>query len=123
MASNTQFVIYTRRLTRAPRADNAMGSSSPSHTPISVTRSLSELRLTHAQLLEEHGATAALLRRREAEIRNLERREEETHQTIESLESDLRAIRQQIDHKERRANLAEREVGFLQALIVRTAFK
>jgi mitotic spindle assembly checkpoint protein MAD1 len=76
------------------------------------------LRLTHARLLEEHGASTALLRRRKAEISDLERREAETRQTVESLESDVRFLKEKVDRREHRAILAEREVGFLQALVV-----
>lgn len=90
----------------------------PSNTPISVTQSLSELRLIHARLLEEHGATTALLRRREAEMAELDRQHLEAQGTISSLEHDLRTHQDQIVRRETRALLAEREVGFLQALLV-----
>jgi len=90
----------------------------PSNTPVSVTQSLSELRLVHARLLEEHGATTALLRRREAEIVELDRQQVEAQETISSLELDIRAHQDQIVRRETKALLAEREVGFLQALLV-----
>ncbi|KAF9466670.1 spindle assembly checkpoint component Mad1 [Collybia nuda] len=98
-------------------ANSTVESQTPSSTPISVTRSLAELRLTHAQLLEENGATTALLRRREAEISDLERRAAETRQNVENLELDVRALKEKMGRGEHRAILAEREVGFLQALV------
>jgi mitotic spindle assembly checkpoint protein MAD1 len=76
------------------------------------------LRLIHARLLEDHGSTAALLRQREAEIAELDRKQVEAHETISSLEQSLRSHQDQIARRETRALLAEREVGFLQALLV-----
>lgn len=93
-------------------------SSPPSKTPVSVTQSLAEIRLAHARLLEEHGAGTALLRRRETEIKDLECREAEIRQTVENLESDIRALKEKVGRRENRTILAEREVGFLQALLV-----
>lgn len=93
-------------------------SSTPSKTPVSVTQTLAEIRLAHARLLEEHGAGTALLRRRESEIKDLERREAEIRQTVEHLESDIRALKEKVVRRENRAILAEREVGFSQALLV-----
>ena len=90
----------------------------PSNTPISVTQSLSELRLIHARLLEDHGSTTALLRQREVEIAELDRKQVEAQETISSLEHNLRTHQDQIVRRETRALLAEREVGFLQALLV-----
>jgi mitotic spindle assembly checkpoint protein MAD1 len=52
-------------LTPSFKNDNTANSSSPpSKTPISITKHLSELRLTHARLLEEHSVTTALLHRK-----------------------------------------------------------
>ena len=76
------------------------------------------MRLTHARLLEDHGSTTALLRQREAEIAELDRQQAEAQETISSLERNLRTHQDQIDRRETRALLAEREVGFLQALLV-----
>ncbi|KAF8970914.1 spindle assembly checkpoint component Mad1 [Flammula alnicola] len=77
----------------------------PSDTPISVTQTLSDLRLVHARLLEDHGATSALLRQRETELADVERREAQAQETIASLEQNLRIARD------------KREVMFLQALV------
>ncbi|RDB18933.1 Spindle assembly checkpoint component mad1 [Hypsizygus marmoreus] len=109
--------LEAARRERQMWATNAAEASTPSKTPVSVTRNLAELRLTHARLLEEHGATAATLRRREAEIADLEKREEEARQQVATLESDVRALKDKVGRREDRAVLAEREVGFLQALV------
>ena len=76
------------------------------------------MRLIHARLLEDHGSTSALLRQREAEIAELDRKQVEAQETISSLEHNLRSQQEQIVRRETRALLAEREVGFLQALLV-----
>jgi mitotic spindle assembly checkpoint protein MAD1 len=78
------------------RANRSSDLTTPSNTPISVTQSLSELRLTHARLLEEHGATTALLRQREAEIAELARLQAEAQETMSSLEHNLQTHQDQI---------------------------
>jgi mitotic spindle assembly checkpoint protein MAD1 len=93
-------------------------ASTPSKTPVALTQSLSALRLTHARLLEDHGATKALLRQREAEITAFEQRESEAQHTADSLRADVRGLREKVERSERTTALAEREVGFLQALVV-----
>ena len=91
--------------------------SKSSGTPVTITQSLSDLRLTHARLLEEHGATAALLRQSEAQLEKYERREVELQDTILSLQQELRTAITQVTRREARAALAERETGYLQALL------
>lgn len=76
--------------------------------------------MTHARLLEDHGANKALLRQREAEITALEQRESEAHHTINELQIEVKGLRSKVERSERRSTLAEREVGFLQALVART---
>jgi hypothetical protein len=56
------------------RARNAVPET-PSATPVSITQSLSSLRLEHVHLLEEHGADRATLRQREAELADVQARE------------------------------------------------
>jgi len=92
-------------------------NSKSSGTPVTITQSLSDLRLTHARLLEEHGATAALLRQSEAQLDKYEQREVELQNTISSLQQELRTAMTQVTRREARAALAERETGFLQALL------
>ena len=45
-------------------------------------QSLSELRLIHARLLEDHDFTTALLQQRETEIAELDRQQAEAQETI-----------------------------------------
>ncbi|KDR71884.1 hypothetical protein GALMADRAFT_143649 [Galerina marginata CBS 339.88] len=96
---------------------NMVVDTKPSSTPISVTQNLTDLRLAHARLLEEHGATNALLRQREAELAEFERRETQAQQTISSVEQNLRVAKEKSERRETMALLAEREVTFLQALV------
>ncbi len=72
----------------------------------------------HARLLEEHGATVALLKQREAQIVGLEQRETQSRHTVASLEQNLRLAAEKVTRHETRASLAEHEVTFLQALVV-----
>ena len=76
------------------------------------------MRLTHARLLEDHGATNALLRQREAEITTFAQRESEAQHNADELQSRVKGLRDSLDRSERKCVLAEREVGFLQALLV-----
>ena len=86
-------------------------------TPIPITQALSDLRLSHARLLEEHGATVACLRLREALVIELGHRETELQDDIASTQQRLHLVEEQVAQRETRAALAEREVGFLQALL------
>ena len=102
-----------------PRAANATQPETPSKTPVSITQSLSELRLVHARLLEDHGINLALLRKREAELADADERNAEANETIDELQSKLRLLMDTVTRLEHAASLADREVGFLQALNVR----
>lgn len=84
---------------------------------MTVTQSLKSLRLEHARLLEEHGSTTATLRTREGELLALDRRLADAQQNIQSLELEVRAAKEHATRKEQQTTLAEREVGFLQALV------
>ena len=101
------------------RAKRATQLDTPSKTPVSISQSLSALRLAHAKLLEEHGANVALLRRREADLTDAQDRDVEKEEALEGLQREKRVLLDKIAHMERDAALAEREVGFLQALNVR----
>jgi hypothetical protein len=101
------------------RAKMAADLATPSNTPVSVTQTLSALRLTHARLLEEHGVNVALLRQREADVGEAELRTVELVDAVDNLEAEVRELKSQVGRREQRAILAEREVGFLQALMVR----
>ncbi|KAJ7057139.1 spindle assembly checkpoint component Mad1 [Mycena amicta] len=105
------------RRQRETWARNQPEPSSSSATPISLTHSLSALRLQHAQLLEDHGATTALLRAKEAELANVEGRVTETQDAIEKLENQTGILKDKLSRAELRAELADREVGFMKALV------
>lgn len=90
----------------------------PAATPVSITQSLSTLRLEHAHLLEEHGADRAALRRCEAELADVQAREVDARATVDALLQATRAAEDRATRAERAAALSEREVGFLQALNV-----
>ena len=94
-------------------------SETPTETPVSITQSLSALRLEHEHLLEERGADRAALHQREAELTDAQAREVDARATAYA---PLQAIRAADDHRTplRIAALAEREVGFLKALNVRS---
>ncbi|KAJ7628640.1 MAD-domain-containing protein [Roridomyces roridus] len=91
--------------------------STPSKTPVAVTQGLSALRLQHAQLLEDHGATVALLRSKEGELANAESRLVEAQDTIEKLETAAGLLNDKVYRSEQRTALSEREVGFMKALV------
>lgn len=93
-------------------------TSTPSKTPVGLTQALSALRLTHARLLEDHGATTALLRQREAQITRLEQQGSEQVYHVEQLQLVNKGLREKVERAERKLDLESREVGFLQALVV-----
>jgi mitotic spindle assembly checkpoint protein MAD1 len=104
--------VHLGRETRRPET--------PATTPVSITQSLSALRLEHAHLLEEHGAGCAVLHRREAELADVQAREVDARATADALLQTTRAAEDRATRAERTAALAEREVGFLNALNVRS---
>lgn len=114
-------VFYQRLLAdvAAYRANKSNEPGTPSEPSLSVVRSLSELRLTHARLLEEHGANVAVLKSREAELSRVDESLSEAQATVETLRSEVQLLKDKVVRREQRAQLAEREVGFLQALVVR----
>lgn len=118
MTPSVSLLVYILILTHFCRATRATQLDSPSKVPVTVTQSLSALRLEHARLLEEHGAAKALLRTREAEFAALQDRESENRETIETLQQDQRRLKDKISRLEHGATLAEREVGFLKSLNV-----
>ncbi|TFK81214.1 MAD-domain-containing protein [Polyporus arcularius HHB13444] len=91
--------------------------TTPSKTPVSVTQSLSSLRLAHARLMEEHGSNVALLRHREQEITELQTRDAEAQETLKELRAEIRALKDRVTRSEHKVTLAEREVSFLQAMV------
>lgn len=112
-------VFYQRLLVDpAHRANKSNEVGTPSKPSVSVIQSLSELRLTHARLLEEHGASMAVLRAREAELARMNESLLEAQGTIGTLQGEVQTLKDKVVRREQRAQLAEREVGFLQALVV-----
>jgi mitotic spindle assembly checkpoint protein MAD1 len=83
------------------KKNNTTNSSPTSKNPISITKHLSKVCLSHARLLEEHGAMIALLRLREAEVVGVERRENEARQTVETLEVGMRVLQKSSGGKTR----------------------
>ncbi|KAH6894839.1 hypothetical protein BKA70DRAFT_1199767 [Coprinopsis sp. MPI-PUGE-AT-0042] len=96
---------------------NNNSNSTPSSVPIFITQALTDLRLTHAQLLEEHGATTASLRQRTAELISLESQNAQHQKLIQALEAEVRAAKEELRRKDSKVMLVEREVGYLQALL------
>ncbi|KAI1786094.1 MAD-domain-containing protein [Ganoderma leucocontextum] len=91
--------------------------ATPSKTPVSVTQSLSNLRLTHAKLMEEHGSNVALLRHRDQTISELQTREAQVQETVKSLRNEIRDLKDRAARSEHKSALSEREVSFLQAMM------
>ena len=111
-------VPLTQLSDTVPRASENAQPSTPSKTPVGVTKALADLRLTYARLLEEHGSTTATLKRREAELATAEQRITEAEASVEALQVDVRNLKNEVARKERERELAEREVSFLQAMVV-----
>lgn len=101
-----------------PSASNTHTSELSAPTPASVTRSLTSLRLEHGRVLEEFGALKAVLRQKEREMLDLTAQDDRSKQTTTSLENQLKELEGKAGRNERRAILAEREVSFLQAMLV-----
>lgn len=93
-------------------------SGASSQASISIVRNLSASRLENARLLEEHGANMALLRRREAELSNIEKHVSEAREAADALQAEVQALKEKVVRREQQAQLAEREASFLQALVV-----
>jgi mitotic spindle assembly checkpoint protein MAD1 len=113
------FCIHGANVMGAFRARNAAPKTHAA-TPVSITQSLSALRLEHGHLLEEHGADRAALRQREAGLTDAQAREVDARATADALLQAARAAEDRATRAERTAALAEREVGFLNALNVRS---
>ncbi|KAI0822086.1 MAD-domain-containing protein [Trametes gibbosa] len=105
------------RKEREEWASSSVEPATPSKTPVSVTQSLSALRLTHARLLEEHGSNTALLRHREQELSELQARESSAQETIKDLRAKMHTLRDNVTRSNHKVSLAEREISFLQAMV------
>ena len=88
-------------------------------TPTSVVAELNEQRLKYASLLEAHGALKVDLQEKQAAVVTANEASEEAQKLV----SDLRAKADELEDaavkRERRVKLADEEVAFLNALVVR----
>ncbi|KAH9896012.1 hypothetical protein C8Q73DRAFT_773799 [Cubamyces lactineus] len=89
--------------------------TTPSKTPVSVTQSLSALRLAHARLLEEHGSSVALLQHREQELTESQAREADAEGTIKELRAEVRSLKDRATRSEHKVSLAQREIASFNA--------
>lgn len=89
-----------------------------SSTPTKVVGELTELRLEYATLLEAQGAIKVELRQKEAELVELRATSKETTEFVTSLLAKVDELNDIATKRERRAALAEREVSFLNAMVV-----
>ncbi|KAH9165006.1 MAD-domain-containing protein [Lactarius sanguifluus] len=108
--------VQAARAEREAWAAHTAAPETPAATPISIMQSLSALRLEHAHLLQEHGADRVALRQREAELADVRAQEVDARATADALLQETRAAEDRATRAERAAALAEREIGFLQAL-------
>ncbi|KAI9568312.1 hypothetical protein HD554DRAFT_2260081 [Boletus coccyginus] len=109
--------VEAARRERQEWANKSSEAGMPSGLSLSVIQSLSELRLTHVRLLEEHGANIAVLRSREAELARINESLLEAQRTLETSQGEVQMLKDKVARREQRTQLAEREVGFLQALV------
>jgi mitotic spindle assembly checkpoint protein MAD1 len=103
-----------------PRRAKTAESQAPS---ITHTQALTSLRLTHASLLEEHGSTLALLRQEQSQRASVLAASEEQIAEIERLRNEVSRQRQDASTQKRKWEVAERECGFLRALLVRVSVR
>ncbi|KIO32924.1 hypothetical protein M407DRAFT_18086 [Tulasnella calospora MUT 4182] len=86
------------------------------HTPTALTTTISRLRLEHASLLEEHGSLSSILAHRDAELGSLRSTSEDQASQITRLTQDVQELQQQLNGRDRRVRLLERENKGLKAL-------
>lgn len=68
--------------------------------------------------MEEHGSNVALLRHRDQTISELQAREAQVQDTVKRLQDEVRAFKDGAARAEHKVALYEREVSFLQAMVV-----
>ncbi|KAI0781689.1 spindle assembly checkpoint component Mad1 [Irpex lacteus] len=86
-------------------------------TPLSATKSISELRLNLARLSEERDATVAVLQLRDKELADAQLRLAEEQDAHEKLKAELELLKSKSDRQQLRVQLTEREVGYLKAML------
>ncbi|KAH9021777.1 MAD-domain-containing protein [Lactarius pseudohatsudake] len=104
--------VQAARAEREAWATRAAAPETLAATPVSITQSLSALRIEHAHLLQEHGADRVALRQREAELADVRAREVDARATADALLQEMRAAEDRATRAERAAALAEREIGY-----------
>ncbi|KAG2366000.1 hypothetical protein BDR07DRAFT_1449599 [Suillus spraguei] len=93
---------------RQEREDWQVESNASSQTSISLVQNLSALRTWR---------NVALLRRREVELSNVDKIASEAREAADALQAEVQILKEKIVRREQRAQLAEREAKFLQALV------
>ncbi|KAF8581961.1 hypothetical protein K439DRAFT_1618637 [Ramaria rubella] len=117
MVARLEAEVEAGRLEREHWAD-AQNSSNPRHAPsMNTSQDLAELRLKNALLQEEQGAIKATLHRRDLELKDAVTGATEARECIAKLEEEAKELRHHGARRDRRLDLAEREVGFLNALV------
>lgn len=109
--------VEAARQERKDWASKTSEFNTSSQTSISLVQNLSALRLENARMMEEHGANMALLRRREAELSNVDKIASEVQEAADALQAEVQTLKEKIVRREQRTQLAEREARFLQALV------
>ncbi|KZW01952.1 hypothetical protein EXIGLDRAFT_736697 [Exidia glandulosa HHB12029] len=102
----------------AAHKERADWAKQRSATPTKVVSELTELRLQYASLLEAQGALKVEIRQKEAEIDDLQATAKETTHLVASLQAKIDELNDNATKRERRVALAEREVSFLNAMLV-----
>jgi mitotic spindle assembly checkpoint protein MAD1 len=110
--------IPLRASNHAQLPSSLPSTPSKNATPsISQTQTITQLRLQHASLLEEHGSTLASLRTLESTNASLNDLLSSSASEIEKLKETAQELRNTTRKADTRTRLAEREVEFLQALV------
>lgn len=89
-----------------------------SHTPIAVTQTLSSLRLANAQLHEQNSSNLALLHAKEAELQETQQACQKLQEESGRSNEEVTDLKDRLRRADQRVVLAERETGFLQAMMV-----
>ncbi|KAH6894828.1 hypothetical protein BKA70DRAFT_1407390 [Coprinopsis sp. MPI-PUGE-AT-0042] len=97
--------------------DTDDSNDTPPSAPISVTQTLTDLRLTRAHLLEEHGATSVSVHQRTAELASLESQNAQSFKLVQPLKAEVREAKEDATRIDLRLILVERDMEELEALL------
>ncbi|KAH6894803.1 hypothetical protein BKA70DRAFT_1439284 [Coprinopsis sp. MPI-PUGE-AT-0042] len=117
LEQDRRFFAHREREEREKKEQEREANDTLPSAPISVTQTLTDLRLTHAHLLEEHGATSVSVHQRTAELASLESQNAQSFKLVQPLESEVRVAKEDATRIDLRLMLVERDVGYLQALL------